>query len=104
MNGKRYELSILPVFEDDLNEIVDYITYRLRNPLTAEAFIDEVEKAIYERLSCAESFEPYRSGRERKHPYYPIQVKKYTIFYVVVGNTMEVRQIIYSRQNMKKLI
>lgn len=56
MNGKRYELSILPVFEDDLNEIVDYITYRLRNPLTAEAFIDEVEKAIYERLSCVESF------------------------------------------------
>ena len=104
MDGKRYELRILPLFEDDLNEIVDYITYRLRNLIAAEALIDEVEKAIYERLSCAESFAPYPSSRERKYPYYPIQVKNFTIFYVVIGNTMEVRRIIYSRRNMEKLI
>lgn len=104
MNGKHYELRILPLFEDDLNEIVDYITYRLRNPIAAEAFVDEVEKAIYDRLSCAESFQPYPSSRERKYPYYPIQVKNYTIFYVVIGSTMEVRRIIYSRRNLEKLI
>ena len=46
MNGKRYKLSILPLFEDDLIEIVDYITYRLRNPLAAERLVDEVERAI----------------------------------------------------------
>ena len=104
MNGKRYELKILPLFEDDLNEIVDYITYRLRNPIAAEAFVDEVEKAIYERLTCAESFEPYLSSRTRKYPYYPIPVKNFTIFYVVIGNTMEVRRIIYSRRNLEKVI
>ena len=104
MNGKHYELRILPLFEDDLNEIVDYITYRLRNPIAAEALVDEVEKAIYERLSWAESFAPYPSSRERKYPYYPIPVKNFTIFYVVIGNTMEVRRIIYSRRNMEKLI
>ena len=38
MNGKHYELSILPLFEEDLSEIVDYITYRLRNPAAAERF------------------------------------------------------------------
>ena len=68
MSGKRYELKILPLFEDDLNEIVDYVTYRLQNPIAAEALVDEVEKAIYERLTCAESFEPYPSGRNRKYP------------------------------------
>lgn len=104
MDGKRYELRILPLFEDDLNEIVDYITYRLRNPIAAEALVDEVEKAVYERLSCAESFEPYLSSRNRKYPYYPIQVKNFTIFYVVIGTTMEVRRIIYSRRNLEKLI
>ena len=36
MNGNQYKLSILPLFEDDLDEIVDYITFRLRNPNTAE--------------------------------------------------------------------
>lgn len=104
MNGKRYELKILPLFEDDLNEIANYITYRLRNPVAAETFVDEVEKAIYERLTCAESFEPYPSSRTRKYPYYPILVKNFTIFYVVIGNTMEVRRIIYSRRNLEKLI
>lgn len=104
MNGKRYKLSILPLFEDDLNEIVDYITYRLRNLLAAERLVDEVERAIEDRLDCAESFEPYPSSRERKYPYYRIQVKNFTIFYVVIGNTMEVRRMIYSRRNLKDLI
>ena len=58
MIGKRYELRILPLFEDDLNEIVDYITYRLRNPIAAERLVDDVEAAIEERRSCAEAFEP----------------------------------------------
>lgn len=104
MDTKHYELRILPLFEDDLNEIVDYITYRLRNPAAAERLIDEVEREINERLSCAESFEPYRSNRERKYPYYRIQVKNFTIFYVVIGNTMEVRRIIYSRRDLENLV
>lgn len=97
MDGNRYKLRILPLFEDDLNEIVDYISIRLQNPIAAEQFVDAVEAAIYKRLPCAEMFEPYRSARERKYPYYRIQVKNYTIFYVVIGDTMEVRRILYSR-------
>lgn len=102
MIGKRYELRILPLFEDDLNEIVDYITYRLRNPLAAERLVDDVETAIEERRSCAEAFEPYPSSRKRKYPYYRIQVHKFTIFYVIRNETMEVRRILYSRSNIKK--
>ena len=65
MSEKHYELRILPLFEEDLNEIVDYITYRLRNPVAANNLIDAVEAAIYERLPFAESFEQYTSSRER---------------------------------------
>lgn len=104
MNGKQYKLSILPLFEDDLNEIVDYITYRLKNPIAAGSFVDEVEKAINDRLSCAEAFEQYHSAKERKYPYYRIAVRGYTIFYVVIGDTMEVRRIIYSRRDLKRHI
>lgn len=101
MNGKYYDLRILPLFEDDLNEIVDYITYRLKNPIAAERLIDDVEKAIEERRSCAESFEPYPSSKDRLHPYYRIQVRNFTIFYVVIDETMEVRRILYSKSNIK---
>ena len=86
MNEKHYDLRFLPLFEDDLNEIVDYITYRLRNPAAAERLVDDVEAAILERLPCAESFEPFHSARERQYPYYRIQVRNFTVFYVVIGN------------------
>ena len=104
MDGKRYELRILPLFEGDLNEIVDYITFRLHNPIAAERLVNDVQAAIHERLSCAEAFEPYRSAKEREYPYYPIQVRNFTIFYVVIGNIMEVRRILYSRRDLKKLL
>ena len=102
MIGKRYELRILPLFEEDLNEIVDYITYRLQNPIAAEKLVNDVEAAIEERRSCAEAFEPYSSSRKREHPYYRIQVRNFTIFYVVIDGTMEVRRLLYSRSNIKK--
>ena len=104
MDGKHYKLSILPLFEDDLNEIVDYISVRLQNPIAAEDFVDAVENAIQDRLSCAEACEPYHSAKERRYPYYRIQVKNYTIFYVVIGDTIEVRRIVYSRRDLSKQI
>ena len=60
MENKRYQLKFLPLFEHDLNEITDYIVYRLRNPDAAAHLIDAVEKAINDRLPAAESFQPYR--------------------------------------------
>jgi plasmid stabilization system protein ParE len=104
VNEKHYKLSILPLFEDDLNEIVDYITLRLHNPIAAENLVDEVDRAIHERLSCAEAFEPYPSARDRLYPYYRIPVKNFTIFYVVIGDTMEVRRILYSRRDLDRYI
>lgn len=104
MSEKRYKLSILPLFEEDLNEIVDYIVHRLKNPLSAEKLVDDVEDAIRERLTCAESFEPYPSTKERAHPYYKIHVRNFTVFYVVIGDTMEVRRILYSRRDLKQHI
>lgn len=104
MNERSYKLRFLPLFEEDLNEIVDYITYRLRNPAAAERLVDDVEAAIQDRLACPEAFEPYRSIRERQHAYYRISVRNFTVFYVVIGDVMEVRRILYSRRNWQKQI
>lgn len=83
---------------------MEYILYRLKNPIAAERLVDDVEAAIYERLTCADAFAPYPSTREREHPYYCIQVRNFSIFYVLSGDTMEVRRILYSRRNMKPLL
>lgn len=68
MGKKRYKLRILPLFEEDLNRIVDYIAGQLKNPLAAERLVDDAEAAIRERLNCAEAFEPYPSTKQRPLP------------------------------------
>ena len=104
MQKKRYRLRFLPLFEDDLNEIVDYIAGRLQNPQAAEVLVQDVQLAIQERQECAEEFEAYPSAKERQYPYYRISVRNYTIFYVVIGDVMEVRRILYSRRNLPEQI
>lgn len=101
---KHYDLRFLSLFEEDLNEIVDYIAFNLKNPTAAKRLVDDVEKAIYKRLTCPLSFEPYHSVNNHPYPYYQIQVKNFSVFYVVIGNTMEVRRIIYSRRDLTELI
>lgn len=59
MDIGKYKLSILPIFEEDLNEIVDYISLQLENPFAAQAPADDAERSLIERTSCAELFEPY---------------------------------------------
>ena len=104
MDRRHYELRILPLFEEQLSETVFYISARLKNPIAADNFIDAVEAAIYERQQAPEAFQPYPSKRDREHTYYAIPVKNYFVFYVVIGNVMEVRTLVYNRRDLSKII
>ena len=104
MDEKQYELKILPLFEEKLQEAVDYIAVKLQNPIAAESFLNAVELAIYERLKAPEAFEPYHSQKDRNHVYYAIPVKNYYVFYVVIGSIMEVRTLVYSRRDLTKIV
>ena len=87
-----------------MSETVYYISERLKNPIAANNFIDAVEAAIYERLRAPEAFQPYPSKKDREQPYYAIPVKNYYVFYVVIGNVMEVRTLVYNRGDLTKII
>ncbi len=99
MDSRRYNPRFLSLFQEDLAEIIDYITVQLKNPAAAEALVDDILRAIDERSHCAEAFEPYPSLRDRPLKYYRIYVRNYTVYYVVIGDTMEVRRILYNRRN-----
>jgi len=66
--------------------------------------IDDIELAIVKRLEMPLSFAPYQSSKIKNHPYYRINVRNFSIFYVVIDNTMEVRRILYSKRNIDELI
>lgn len=109
MLSKRYRLRYLPLFYEELDEKMTYIAENLKNPKAANDLLDKVETAILERLSVAESFEPYYSIRERKYTYYRIYVDNYIIYYVVINDDpkdliMEVRRFLYNGQNQKQMV
>lgn len=104
MEKNRFLLRFLPLFEIDLNEILDYIIFNLHNPESASRLADKIEKAILTRLECPLSFEQYQSNRRRKHPYYCIYIDNFVVYYVVIENVMEVRRILYKSRNAEKII
>lgn len=103
MNNK-YSLRYLPIFESDLYSAAEYISNTLINRQAADNLINETEKAILKRLENPLSFEPYSSFKDRKHKYYRIIVKNYSVFYVVIDNVMEVRRFIYNGRDISKFI
>ena len=102
--NKKYKLSFLPLFEEDLFEITDYISMKFHNPESAEQLVDDIEAAIYKRLEAPLSFAPFQSSKKRLHPYYRINVKNFSVFYVVIDDTMEVRRVLYSKRDRDNLL
>lgn len=95
MENKSYQLRYLPIFETDLLSTVNYITNVLKNEDAAHRLVDDIESAILKRLENPLAFEPYRSAKMREYPYYRIYVRNY----VVIGNVMEVRRLMYSARD-----
>ena len=104
MSEKEYKLRFLPLFKSDLTEATDYILTVLDSPEAAKSLVDRVENAITERRKAPEAYEQYKSAKERKYPYYRIYIGNYTVFYVVIGDIMEVRRLLYNRRNWKNIL
>lgn len=109
MADVQYMLRYLPLFYEDLEQKVVYIAETLHNEKAANDLLDAVEQAILERLPVAESFEPYRSVKERRYKYYRIYVKNFVVYYVVIDDEgsnkiMEVRRFLYNKQERETLV
>lgn len=99
----------MPLFENDLSEIINYIIHQLNNKPAANDILNKIETAIMDRLRNPESFELYQSAKDREHPYFRIYVKNFIIYYVILDDVsdeskiMEVRRVLYSKRDKRKL-
>lgn len=104
INKPTYKLTFLPIFEKDLIEVTSYIANTLQNPDAAHQLLDDIETAIEKRLLAPLSFAPFLSSKAREYPYYRINVRNFSIFYVIIGDTMEVRRLIYAKRNINEIL
>lgn len=104
MKQNKYDIRYLSSFEEELNEIIYYIAYKLKNAQAAEQLLENISNAIINRSINPESFEVYKSEKNRKYIWYRIYVKNFIIFYTVRNNIMEVAHILYRKRNLNDFI
>ena len=98
MLGDRFILEYSPQFYDEIAESIRYITFKLRNPEAAQRLRNDAERAILDRIDSPLAFAPYYTDESTGDVYYRINVRNFAIYYVVIGNVMEVRWFRYSRR------
>ena len=103
MSKKQYSLRYLPLFWDDLNDAVTYISRVLKNPQAAERLLDNVEAGILKHLENPTFATAYKGRRDRQTPYYWFAVGNYMVFYVVEDDVMEVRRFLYGARDLTKV-
>ena len=98
------EIKYLPSFNQDLDAIVEYITYMLEAPRAASNLLDELEKSINNLKFFPLAHRLYRPIKPISTEYRVLTVKNYLIFYVVLEDTIEIHRIIYKKRNLSQLI
>jgi len=98
----KYRLRYLPVAQDDLVSIFDYIAQDSLN--RALIFVEKLDK----RIRLLEQ-QPYL-GRIPRHPklreygYRVLIVESYLVFYIIRGQTIEVHRVLHGSRNLDHLI
>ena len=103
MKNEKYKLRYLPLYEQDLIQTISYITNVLKNTDAAEKLVNDIEDAIQESLEYPLAFEPLPS-KKRDYPYYRIYIRNYVIYYVVIGDVMEVRRFLYGARDTNRYL
>lgn len=99
---KTYKIEYLPIAEEDLYNIIQYII--LDNPNAALAMADKLDQSI----SILELFP--NSGtipndiRLQALNYRMLVVDPYLVFYVVLNDTVEIRRILHGKRKYNFLL
>ena len=98
------EIKYLPSFYQELNAIVEYITYTLEAPRAASNLLDELENSINNLKDFPLAHRMYRPIKPLSTEYRILSVKNYYVFYVVLEDTIEIHRIIYKKRELSQLI
>lgn len=100
--SKKYRIEYLPIAEQDLSDIIEYIT--LDSPKSSLKLLEEIDELI----SKLEDF-PYmgitpRDTRLQRLNYRIIVVSSYLVFYVVKDDSVEIRRILHGKRKYQFLL
>lgn len=99
-----HKIEYLPIAKKDLTDIIFYIADKLKAPKAAADLADELDNAIKRLADFPFSCRVYNSPQPLDDEHRLLMVKKYSVFYVVSEDTVEIRRIIYAKRDLTKII
>ena len=99
---ETYKVKIYPAAKQDLLEIIDYL-----NTLSREAALRYYALLTEEIASLATMPERYPRPKDlalAAKGYRYLAVKNYLVFYVVSGDTVQIRRILYGHRDYLSLL
>ncbi|MDR1203932.1 MAG: type II toxin-antitoxin system RelE/ParE family toxin [Peptococcaceae bacterium] len=98
----QYKIKILPTAQEDMTEIVDYLN--TLSPKAALKYYDLLTEKIMSLSDMPERCSLARDTQLRLRGYRVLIVEQYLVFYVILGDTVQIRRVIYGRRQYETLI
>jgi len=99
---KKHKIKYLPIAQQDLIEIFDYI--KEDNPSAAKSFIDKIDKSISKLELFPQAGVVLKDDRLEMLGYRMLVIENYLVFYVIKENIVEIRRIIHGSRRYSFLL
>ncbi len=101
----KFKYVFTEIAEKDLNDILDYISTDLKNPIAASNFLDKVKKCIEQLIVFPDSGSKVINEYLPKYEIRKKVVNNYVIYYLPNYDLkrIEIIRVVYARKDMNKL-
>jgi len=104
MENKKYQLRIFPLARLDMEQIFDYIAYKLCNPAAAIGQINDFERAFENVCIFPESCPYINNEYVKDKSLRKLLVNNYIAFYRIKDNEIQVVRVLYGMRNYEVLL
>ena len=102
----EYEVDVSGPAENDLRDIVKYISSELSSPITAIKMMETIEEALAKLSVMPHSHPKVRDERLSKMGYRMLITKNYIAFFTVNENkkVVDIERILYGRRDWARIL
>lgn len=101
-----YSIEISEPAENDLRDIIRYISSQLSSPMTAMKMMDTIEEALLGLSDMPQKCSAVRDGRLASMGYRKLLIKNYVAFFTIdeQSNVVNVERILYARRDWLRIL
>jgi len=102
----KYRVDVSDPAEEDLRDILRYISSQLSAPITAMKMVDTIEAALTKLENMPGSYPLVRDDRLASMGYRRLEVKNYTAFFTIneIDKMVDIERILYARRDWANLL